>query len=469
MVCTDPLGFEVQFVTSIPVSGAPITGTLNLVNDGWCTLKDTRFPPPEKRRAEVSNLLWDGARYPADAYDNRVIELRLSCEVDDTDILATEIQKLIKELDKPFNTLLIRPSTTEEIYFRTFGVSPSEIEIITRKKNIARIAVDIPAEPFGFGRPETLNVLVANDPASGAPNNPTYVDIAGIRGDVPAATIIYDNGEFFNVPGTIAIRRRGNPSNVLHVIQAEDMIQGTDTTTQPHDSNFSGTGNNYSRCTFGTDATLIRRLGYFLPDSVSTDHRGTYRIFVRCRRTSGIGIINMQAFAVPGNGAVGGGPITVSKVATLSNALFQTVDLGLLQVPYGIDNMYLGPSGSEIPVFTDAVWLQIHVERESGSASLDIDFIRLMPADDQLMMVDVGNETLHGINFDSYADMGYAYDIFDGSTDSTTKVMPIGAIPELKPGVTNRLYFIVGNLIAGTSEFDFTWYPRYLFIRPETT
>lgn len=623
MACENPLGYVVTFVTSIPVSGAAVTGTFDFTSGKWCLTKETRFDPPPKRRAEVSTMLADGTRYPADVYDNRVIELRAVCVADDTDDLAREIQRLLRELEKPFNTLMVRPSTTEEVYFRTFSVSPDALQVVSRRQNVARVSVDLLAEPYGYGRPESRIFVVSVDPAVGP--NPGYFDVTGVRGDVPAATIIDDQFNFFNVKDvTMAIRRRGDPSKMPYLRQCEDMDQNVDTSTRPGGASYSGTGinplanpgfenplnvtkwtsfrgtltrdttqfrsglssarydadpavtgtrfiesdkfsvspsvastgrawvragtnfttaqikiswftsadvlisttvggsvtlsttwqelvasatspataakasiiveytpdpgasggsvynddvsftpgHNYSQTTFTTDATMRIRLTDFIPDPgfETSDARGTYRVLLRYKRSSSSGDINLHAYGVPGNGYVGAAPLTATSVATRKSSSFEIADLGLLQIPWGLDPVYYGPSGQETVVVQNAVALEIRAERLSGSSTIDFDFVLLMPADDQFMMLDVGNEATYAAVFDSYADMGYGYDEDINGIDSSTDIIPIGAIIEVKPNVTNRIFLRAGDRIEGTpTDIKLTWWPRYLFLRPELT
>lgn len=471
MACEDAIGYEVAFVTAIPVTGAAITGTMCLTDDKWCVTKDTRFNPPPRRRAEVSSMLMDGSRYPAAVYDNRVIELRLTVEATDADDLVFEIQRLLRELEKTKNTLMVKLSTTEEVYFRTFTVSPENIRMITRQQNVALIAVDILAEPFAYGRPVTVEVTVNSDPASGV--NGTFFDVENVRGDVPAATIFDDQGAFFNVPGVMAIRRRGDPDNIPYVRQAEDMTQLTDTTVQPHDTEMSGDGPNFSRTDFSTSEFMTSRLRDFVPDFDSVDARGTYRVFLRVRRASGFGQIDVRLVVGFGDGFTGFLPISTVTTENIDQPRY--VDLGLMQIPLGADPVQYGPSGRDAPVNTNSVFFEIHAERLSGTDTIDFDVALLVPADDQIGIIDVGNDTTFGIQYDSYADMAYGADTFAVAThgnppiDSTGNAIVLGSILEVKPGVTNRFYVRAGHLISTVNDYRLTHWPRYLFMRPEAT
>jgi hypothetical protein len=163
--------YEVAFVSSIPTTGTA-AATLDLFTDPWCVVAGTRFPPPPLRRAATSTLLADGELYPATAYENRTLQLRLAVQADTPDTIAGHLQDLTQQLDKATNFLRVRVKTTESVYFRTFRVSADDLDVVTRDKRTALVNVDIPAEPFGLGPKQTLpTVTVYNDPAEGTTLN----------------------------------------------------------------------------------------------------------------------------------------------------------------------------------------------------------------------------------------------------------------------------------------------------------
>lgn len=456
----------VRFVDTITTGR---TTRLDL-NDGttWrLTYEGTSLTPPAMARATTSTMLANGERVAGAKHMNRLLRLRLVVSGATADAVATQVQTLHRELDRPFNTLEWKPSAaTHPVFFRTLRSSPDSVEewpgsTGTRKQ----ITVEILAEPYAFGLPVTATgspFTVNRDPANAS--NPTYFDVTGVLGDVPAATKIDPGAAFFNVPGTLAIRRRGTPANVPYLHQAEGFTQGTDTTTQANDAAMSGTGNNFSRCSFATATAMTNRLTKFVPTATSVDARGTYRVFVRVRRSNATDVIKVRLRVGPqGSGTL---QTTISTVTTVATTSVRYVDMGVIQIPYGIDPIYDGPSGTELAVDSEAVQIGIDAERTSGTGTLDFDLVLLKPADDQMIVVDVGNDSTGGVVFDSYSDTAYAY--FTTSVDSSADIVPLGPMLELAPGVTNRVYVRVGHLISGSDAIAVTYWPRYLYVRAAT-
>lgn len=480
MACTDPLGHYVSFVTSIPVTGAPATGTFELTNDSWCVTKATRFPPPPKRRATSSSMLTDGTRFPASIYDNRTLELRLTCESDNTDALAVQIQGLMRQLTKPQNILMVRQSTTEAVYFRTYGVTPDEVDIITQQQNIARVNVDVIAEPFGYGAEQISGTYtISQNPAvTGTGVTGMYFDVIGVKGDVEAPVRITSLDIANGISYTFSTRRRGDPSRVPFLLQAEDMSVETDTTTQPNDPLMSGyTGNNYTRTTYATNATLVRRLSKFPypslsdPNEGTPDIRGDYRVWARMRHTTAA-TINAQ---LRYDGRDSGDTVLQNKVfskATSANTFFWA-DLGQVQMPLGLDIPFDGPSGVENGASGLAIGL--YLERVSGTGSTDVDFLIFVPADEKYLTLTLGSDAFPDSAYvlDSYNDEVYPRDVGSGgapwSVAGSAEDTVLGYIPELLPDETNRIYFFSisdgGPGINQTRTLDVRYWPRYLSLR----
>lgn len=435
----------------------------------------TEFPPPPLRRAVASTLLADGAQIPASAYDLRTVRLVLSVAGATADAVAASLQTLFRELDRPVNILSWQQETTNPVFFRTFRTAADKVQDLGFTDGRRKLlAVDVLAEPFALGLPETLaQVTVSGDPA--AATNPMYWDVSGIKGDVAAPTRIYTTtGAFLNETVIVAMRRRGDPAEVPFLLQAEAMDQGTDTTTQANDAAMSGSGNNYSRCTFAT-ATLATRLDKDnWPVTPSVGARGTYRVYGRFRKSvSGDTIkVNLRL------GNIGGGvPVyTMAAVTLPSGTTAKMVDLGMIRIPVGSDPVNDGPSGT--PLKAVGPWVELQAERTAGTGNLDIDYLLFIPADDRLAVLKFGNDSVpNRYVLDSFNDLAYPALLsgsemrVDGSADSFT----LGDLPTVAPGVTNRIYLIravdspTGSPVSLTTDLVLTYWPAYLHIRPAST
>nr|MDT0660869.1 carbohydrate binding domain-containing protein [Micromonospora sp. DSM 115978] len=187
--------FDLRFVDDIDESP---TVRLDL-NDKitFQALEGTEFGMPGLRRAVASTLLADGERYPAAAYDNRLITLVVRILADDLDEAAAALQALSRELDRPSNILQYRPDITDPVYFRTLRATFSQVQW----DPVARVATClVPAEPFALGLREDLDpISVFNDPADGPTlnANPYFeADAANWSANGGASTVVRSTAQF---------------------------------------------------------------------------------------------------------------------------------------------------------------------------------------------------------------------------------------------------------------------------------
>jgi hypothetical protein len=293
----------------------------------------------------------------------------------------------------------------------------------------------------------------------------------GVKGDVEAPAIIeWPSGGVLLARQTLmAVRRRGDPSAAPFLFQAEALTQGTDTTTQPNDANFSGAGSNYSRCTFAT-ATMQTRLSTTTIGTSGVDLRGRYRVFMRYRKNSPTtDPINLQ---LRWGDTVSTTTLVHNDVySTLSTGLIVAADLGEVSIPAGYDPV-TDSSGVELPV-SNAFKFELRAERTSGTSTIDFDFLVFVPADDRLAILQWQKSSddyvLDAVNNSAHA--------VDGSGNVLSIAAPAisGGLPMLSPGQTNRIYMFraVNDLQSWTlttvSPVSVSYYPRYLTVRPAST
>lgn len=462
----------VQFVDSI--SATPVQ-RLNL-NDGlvWRTLNSSGFSPPPLRRAIAQTLLADGARIPASAYDNRTVRLLLQLQPTITeDQQATQIQVLARELNRPNNILMWQAdSLTNPVFFRTLRSDISSVvEILP---TLREATVDILAEPFAYGIKQTLApVTVANNPASA---NGCFWDVTGIKGDVEtpvvlrmAADKVFDATKRQSL---FAVRRRGTPSSMPFLVQAESCTQGTNTTTQANDATYSGSGNNFSRCTFST-ATNSLRLTLPAPTD-DANLRGTYKLYARIKKSVSGDPVLVQ---VKWNSAT----YTNDQVTLPASTLFRFVDLTpapqFIPMPSAPDPVYDGYSNVEQVVGGQTV--EVWAARSSGTTTLDFDFFLYVPADDAFCLVkwtSINDATFEAV-LDGINEMAYILDATDSVNNVGANELAGPGFPMLTPNVTNRIVFIrdvgstsgASDAITNTTDITLSYFPRYLYIRPSTT
>jgi hypothetical protein len=462
-----------QFVDGIAASP---TVRLDLNNESpWAVPVDGfDCPPPRLKRAQASTLMRDGAVYPAAAYEDRVLRFVLEMKATSVDNAATAFQTLARELDREENFIRWQVSgATNPVFFRTKRSDVPRITELPGAGTFRVFQMEVLAESAAFGPKEAIaTATVSNNPAAA---NGCFMDLGTIKGDVQTPLIIKtsttnlvsanENHSLF------AMRRGGTPSNAPVALQAEDMTSGTDTTEPGNDGAMSGAGSNYARCSFGTTTAMATRLSLFWQGpgaAASVDHRGTYRVFARIRRSvAGADVVKVRL-------RWGGtsGVFTNDTVTTTATTNINHIDLGLVQAPPGPDPVTDGLSGTKLSVY--GVFLDVQAERASGTSNIDFDYLFLAPADDGLAIVDWG--TTSGANF-------YTLDCTQDITYQTITSGPVHGVNMAglsggyrlmaSPGVNNRLYFVrqirqgaPTDTIGGTNDLDVSYYPRYLYLAP---
>jgi hypothetical protein len=466
---------QLKFVASVaasPTVRLDLHNTSGLIarqgNATWHVDKGLAFPPPPLRRAAVSTLLADGARFSAASYDNRTLHIPLILRAPTADAQATAIQALVAELNRPNNILMWLPDkATNPVFFRTFRHSPDDL--IENLYNYREATLDIPAEPFAVGpRIDVSPVTVANNPASA---NGLFLDVTGVKGDVETPAIVrmpadavYD--ATFKT-SLLATRRRGTPSSAPFLVQAESCTLGTGVTLPGNDATMSGASSNYARYT-PSGSTNAVRLTTAAPTS-NTDLRGLYRLLARYRKS-----VSGDTFSVQAKWA--NGTIANTAVTLPSGTALRYVDLGMVQFPAGTDPIYDGFSNTEIAV--SGTTTEIWVARTAGSGNLDFDFLLYVPADDATCYVQwhSANDGTHEAVLDGTSRMAYLLDASDRVYNLTPSAITGAGFPMLAPGATNRLYFIrdvdvtatTADTISQTTAVTVQYYPRYLSLRSLT-
>ena len=472
-----------QFVDSVSATAA-----LRLdLNDGtvWgCDVASLDFSPPPLRRAINGTLLVDGSTVSASSYDNRILRGRFDVLGATVDATATQIQNLMRELDRDGNFLKWQPAgATSPVFFRTIRSPASRVTETPGPGTYKTVDVELLAEPFAVGLREDVAVgTVNNDPAAGA--NGLFFDISAVKGDAAAPVVLKDNrtGAANQSFGALASRQSGTPSDLVFFQQSESMTLGTDTTNPGGvaDAVMSGAGTtNYVRCTFATASTIAMRTRWDLTTGTAAQRRalnGTYRVFACVRRSDAVSVIRLATMTTVGVAPLVAGSLVAVPLSTSR----QLVDLGL--VTFGAAGYLPGRFSSQPATSTNTAFLDVRAQRDSGAGTIDFDYLMLAPADAQFLtwltvntstdhIVDGGNERL-------FVDDAAGSNIFDGSAgvyDPMASV--VGGFPAVQPGQANRFYYLRGQNVSGVIQHDKTiatavtvsYWPRYLYIRPATT
>jgi hypothetical protein len=426
------------------------------------------------RRSVASSMLRDGDWVGASAYGNRELNLVLNL-FSVGDAAATQVQALQRELDRPVNLLQYTPGgVTNPVFFRTFRTSPDAVRWdITRKQ----VKVTVLAEPFALGLREDLAAItIRNDPTLA---NGLFCDLTGIKGDVETPLFLEyaDGGGSLNRAGfTVGVRAGASPYPVRFQ-QAESFNSHGIDTTATADATFSG--GSKSRCTFASTPAQTERLGSkfaAIADPVGAENWGVYRVFARVVQTVATDVITMACKAGPGIAEY-------NRTVTLpSHTRPQLVDLGTIDTTLGASTLG-GFSATEYRI-EDQARLSIAAGRTSGTGSLDIDYVALVPADEcfgswtsfspvtfttDLGVIDGPNSAAYIATALSGATPGR------GATNFSTIT---GRLPRVMPG-SNRLVIVEttrtetapsSNLLTSTISMTIRYWPRYVNVaRPLST
>lgn len=465
----------VQFVDSIVSSP---TVRLN-INDGvtWAVAAEgIDLSPPQMKRATVGNMLSDEGEFlTAAAFSNRTVKLPLrliGAACASADAAATSIIALGRELNRPTNILKVQlTGMTAPVFFNTYRASDYTLNLIRMLAQNAGVVLEIPAAPFAVGLKETVSpITVSNDPAAGS--NGCFFDVANVKGDVATPLILKIPTTTRGRQSLFATRQHGTPANMPFLLQAESMNQVTDTATQANNAAFSGAGNNYSRVSFATVTALTERLRVnTFPASPDIAARGRYRVFMRCRKNGATSTITVK-FSY-GSSSFNAGQHLGDVVTIPGSGVIEWVEVGDVTNPIGDDPI----TGSDaVELQTEGLAYILEAQRVSGSDTLDVDCFVFMPADEATASVAwqpivSGVGTADRLILDGQHNA--VYGIHNATGDIASMNMPYfdGVIPLLKPGVTNRIFFLneiltpVQEVLWPTTwSFEPFYHPRYLFI-----
>lgn len=459
-----------RFVDSIQASP---TVRLNL-NDlsVWAMGAETNFGIPPLRRSTSGSLMQNGDYVGGSSYGNREINLVLEL-LSSGDTAATQLQALQRQLDLPNNLLQYTPGgVTNTVFFRTFRTSPENVRWDISRKTVR---VTLLAEPFALGiREDIAAVTVRNDPTL---TNGLFMDITGIKGDVETPLFFeYTRGATYFQRGlAVGVRPKGTASAYPTIFrQAESLTMGTNTTSG---ADAAMSGGNRARCTFGT-ATMQTRVSGKFPQSTEpagAECIGQYRVFVRVAKTVGGDVINMRV----GTSLDSATKVVYERSTPLPVAASTSpilVDLGIISV----GDVFPTSPGYDTTAYRAETLptLLIEAERTSGSGSLDIDYVCLVPADyryGKWAIVSTTTDASARAVVDGVNEVTYAGKALTGSTPGvfaeTSTAGLTGGYPCVMPG-DNRLVIVdpdYSNDLSATNSVTLRYWPKYLLVRPVAT
>lgn len=467
-----------QFVADMASASPTVLLDLNAsplwVGDGW------NLSPATYTKGRAGSPLRHGSRVTNSTAQNRTLNLPLQLTATDNQAAATALQNLGLQL-RVDNILKVQIGTTNPVFFRTFADPDYAFEATKTLLQTGKVTLQIEAEPFAYGpRVEASGspFTVSNNPSL---SNGCKFDITGILGDVPTPLLLLvtSTGASGAPSGVVskwvhlATRRRGTPSNLNNLIQAEAMSTDSADTTVTADGSMSGSSK--LRCTFSTTTSNALRMHDTFPgDGVSTvEARGEYRVYARCAKTvAGDNIAVQLRYGTGSSSYVPNDQVTLPSVTGPF-----WVDLGKLPVPAFSDPVTSGFSGVNTKALVP--WVGFYAQRVSGSGSLDIDFLYFVPADESTLIVRFpSTDTTYAI--DGTTDSGGAVYGMSTALDEVLGISSppqlVGGLgfPEVIPGQTNRIHWIrqvdptgTSDALTNTTTIRAYYWPRWReFTRP---
>lgn len=420
--------------------------------------------PPVLRKTKVANNLSDGSLNTAASFENRNLVFSVGIGPGTKAWKSSLLNNLMSELYKPKNLLMYQmDSTRPPVFFRTFR--SDDVKVVTRGSGVDeiwRIDLNVEAEPFAIGpRIDIPQFVVSNDPA--AATNPMRFDITGIVGDVPTPAFVRISDLGPQGKALLATRTFGNPTSLTLSQQAESATLGTDATVAADAAASNGSRVNIS---FSTNAAMTTRLTMTQPNGTDpVALRGRYRVFARITALTAAINVTLR-WRQTGGGDYVPGPLNTTD---LTPPNWEMLDLGVLEFP--APQMAPEQMGySNLPTQHANTDIQIQAARNSGSGTLLIDYLFLMPATERFcalfqwaavpsgwMVLDGPNDATYGLAAGS-TPFG-ATRIIDNKQGIITRQ---GGLPMLVPGLTNRWWFSHNESANGITEtVDISYWPRW--------
>lgn len=461
--------------------------------------------PPPVRYSSLDRALVDGSNITRDQWEDR--EIRLEILVDDVsaEAQATVLQTLARIVARGGCWLKWQPpGMVKPVFFYTKKPDLRVMEEILDATPDRSLRLEIPAEPFAFGLPETFEITFRNDPTTaGGGQAAMLATLPTIKGDVPTplglsfATPEADHNAFWAsqavMAGTAQVAAywksfagetvNASPGTGVTITDAADTTMVAGTRRRVARSSGSVTSINPA-------AGLLRSW----TDLPAGDYRAFVRVFGADENT------RLQLFnRIPDDivGVLEDPAADVQLDGSVQTPVIDWIDMGVVSMPFAgpvADNTFgLAPAATPAPW---ALLLEV-----TGNMSIDLDGILLVPAGRPGIIARqgfVGFSPFYDdkvATIDPLSDQWYALgeSVYTPGLTSPVPVVSIGgSAPVVVPGaVANQLLFMattstnavsrrndddtpvyfdrISDDKARTTVVTCTYKPRYMQIRPDAT
>lgn len=270
-----------------------------------------------------------------------------------------------------------------------------------------------------------------------------------IPGDLEALCRLYierndttSNAVHEVIAGYRSVLRGGANAGNGGLIEIESGTAGTDTSVTTDATASPGSGNTKMQCTFATLPGQATRWG----KSITSAPPGNWRVFLRARMSAGSSSSSVFLYYMGSADAVSSFRYNASVL--VDDVDWKLYDLGIIPIPT--------TSGLPSQLATTAsIALGLIADRQSGAASLDMDFLFLVPVDESYLTLSDGTLVY------SAAHSSYEYNNIL-PLQETAENMRSGAQLELLawagdlhlPPGDGYLYVVTGHVIGNNGWFN---------------
>lgn len=458
---------SLQFVDSPSTSAAVLFD----FNDKTASVK--RYPLKDSLSLGAPDIDGD-----VDAIDPRYLPrtVAFTVRIDGTKSAAISLQSTIARqvLYGPGWLRFQLSASSKVVFFRTYRAVPGELEFTvaaaSTTTDVWDLAVSFPAEPFAWGERVTQTlVTVTNDPVSGGTNKMTWA-LPAIQGDAPVPLRFYvatttPNTAIPNYLLNVHASATAHTNVQIPVGTTSGTPDGLTAGTDTSASTVGATnyvGGSYRRVSFATNTGLVSRLSGTGPAVAP----GTYKVMVRLVNVvNTAGRIRFRSYLASN---------TVTFVGTGSSDGCW-VDLGEVALPpqrplFAADQ---GPAAT-FPINLD-------ISRTSGSGTVDIDHITLIPVAVADTFVSRTLRVNPNVNF-----VAGQTNYWDGDTEQAWMVNPStgalvapvnsqsnvqGVFPVAIPGAAHTATLYVAANAGGSgddntfnNQVTVSYCPRFLYV-----
>lgn len=436
------------------------TVLLSLAGGAPFRLRTLSMPAPDRRRNWASSMLTDGQTLVAEAFENRRIDITVELNEASEDASSMQWGTLARLLAAPRWLRYTPRDSTRPVFFRTHAQSPSEIDDLNGAiPGTKRFTLEIPADPFAYGLPESIDFDIHSDPQAGDPEHGITITLDDIKGDVPAPLRLRVTSED-PTPGPM-VATTTDIGGFSHTdVQPDTTPPGWTLSTVSDPTAINGSYSRYTTAA-GTGGVTIAGL------VAAIAHPGEYRVLLRLRAGAGA-VATVSARPL--------GTSDYSRPTPVNNG-WAWHDMGVMRLPANSRQSNLFEPST--PTGAAVVEVGVSVTSAPAGARVEFDWCLLIPApgrDDSAGALLIASEPFDGVTYRSTGDYVISGEV-EGAWESAGVQSPldvVGGFPRLVPGVSNLLVYVHegGRRVVGFTEsidavasLEGTYYPRYLYLR----